>query len=167
VSGELTMTSGDELVVYLEYQNDGSATWDPTSVLIGTTQPRDRSSAFFKDGNWVAANRPTGADHSGQGPGTTARFTWAMLAPDVTEETTYTESFGLVTKDGQWFGPADDAVTWTIHVVPPGTGTGTGTGSGSGSDGEHVSGGCAAGGGTGPMACVIIGFCVLALRRRR
>jgi hypothetical protein len=176
-----TMTSGDEVVVWLEYANDGSASWDPASVLVGTTEPRDRASAFFKDGNWVSPSRPTPVDHSGQAPGAVARFTWAMVAPDVTQPTTFTESFGLVTADGTWFGPADDAVTWTITVVPsggggsgsggdPGGGAGSGSGNdpggGSGGDGALVGGCSATGGGAGGGACAILVFCALALRRR-
>src|SRR5690349_16376891 len=111
------LTSGDEMVVWVEYTNNGNTTWDPASTLLGTTGPRDRASAFYKPENWVSASRPTGVDHA-TAPGAVGRFSFAMVAPEVTETTTFTESFGLVTSDGTWFGPADDAVTWSITVDP-------------------------------------------------
>ncbi len=116
-----TLTSGDEMVVWLEYGNDGTQPWTRAQTFVGTTGPRDRASAFFKAENWVSAARPTAVDQTSVAPGDVGRFTWAMLAPEVTEETTFTEGFGLVNAGGEWFGPADDAVTWTITVVPRGT----------------------------------------------
>jgi uncharacterized protein (TIGR03382 family) len=163
------LQSGDEIVVWVEYTNDGNTTWDPASVLVGTSGPRDRESPFFKDGNWVSPTRPTGADHSQQGPGSTARFTWAMVAPEVAETTTFVESFALVTSDGTWFGPAD--VTWEITVSPRGTSGDPGedpppTG---GDDQDPVGddgGGCNSGGGGGALIPLLIAVAILVLRRR-
>ncbi|MBZ0237251.1 MAG: SpoIID/LytB domain-containing protein, partial [Deltaproteobacteria bacterium] len=113
-----TLTSGEEMVVWLEYGNDGTRAWTRDEVFVGTTGPRDRESAFFKAENWVSPSRPTAVDQATVGPGEVGRFTWAMVAPEVSEETTFTESFALVNAAGEWFGPGDDAVTWTITVVP-------------------------------------------------
>src|SRR5688572_4083743 len=77
------MTSGEEAVVWLEYRNDGTATWDLASTRVGTAQPRDRESAFFTDGNWLAKNRPTAVDHSNHGPGAVGRFSFVVTAPQV------------------------------------------------------------------------------------
>jgi hypothetical protein len=154
-----TLTSGDEMVVWIEYTNTGNTPWDAGTTLLGTTGPRDRDSAFFKAENWVSASRPTGVDRA-TAPGEVGRFTWAMVAPEVDEPTTFVEQFALVTADGAWFGPPDDAVTWTITVMPR-----------EGADEEEVdpstqAGGCstaAAGGGTIVVACIAL----LAIRRRR
>lgn len=149
----LTMVEGEEAVVWVEYANSGRTTWTPATVRVGTAGPRDRQSPFWKDGNWLDATRPTGVDHD-TATGATGRFTWAMVAPEVDAETTFTEQFALVTDAGTWFGPADDAVTWTITVVPREAAGGGG-----------ADGGCSAGGGAG--LGVALALLALGLWRRR
>jgi uncharacterized protein (TIGR03382 family) len=153
------LVAGEEMVVWLEYRNDGNQTWDPERVFVGTTEPRDRASVFYKEENWASPSRPTGADHSQQAPGAVARFTWAMVAPEVPRPTTFVESFGLVTADGTWFGPVDDAVTWEITVRP-------GDGDGAGADGGSLAGGCDAGGGSGPLLPLFVAVALVAVWRR-
>ncbi|HVV86795.1 MAG TPA: SpoIID/LytB domain-containing protein, partial [Kofleriaceae bacterium] len=162
----LTMTSGDEAVVWVEYTNTGRTTWTPQTVLLGTTGPRDRASPFVKAENWVDPTRPTGVDHT-TAPMAVGRFTFAMIAPEVDHETTFTESFALVTSDGQWFGPADDAVTWIITVEPRTVDPGMdpdGTGG-------SADGGCAAGGGRAGLGLLLgvglVGLVIGLGRRRR
>ncbi len=138
----LTMVEGEEAVVFVEYTNAGRTAWTPATVMVGTTGPRDRASPFVKAGNWLDPTRPTGVDHATD-PAAVGRFTWAMVAPEVDAETTFTERFGLVTTDGTWFGPADDAVTWTITVLPR-------EAAGGGADG-----GCAAGGGRAGLGMLL------------
>ncbi len=169
-----TLTAGDEMVVWVEYGNDGRTAWTRDQVFVGTTGPRDRDSAFFKAENWLSASRPSAVDQAAVGPGEVGRFTWAMVAPEVTVATTYAESFALVTAGGEWFGPGDDAVTWTITVVPR-----------DGSDPDDpddpadpddpdptgdIGGGCSAGaaGGDGGRGCVLgLGLLLAVLRSRR
>jgi hypothetical protein len=91
VDAPTEMTSGEERVVWVELRNDGNLTWDVSQTRIGTQEPQDRASAFFKDGNWLSPSRPSGADHSTYAPGTVGRFTWVMLAPEVTTSTRYDE----------------------------------------------------------------------------
>lgn len=112
------MTSGEEAVVWLEYENRGTDTWDVETTRVGTTVPRDRSSPFYVEGNWISPQRPTAADHSSYGPGAIGRFTFVIRAPEVSAPTTFVEHFGLVEEGVRWFGPEDDLVTWTIQVNP-------------------------------------------------
>ena len=167
------LTAGDEAVVWLDYQNLGATTWSPETVFVGTTGPRDRASAFFADGNWVSPSRPSGADLPDGAPGAVGRFSWVMRAPEVDAVTTFTESFGLVTGDGLWFGPADDAVTWTIRVLPRGGGPGDDPDGDGGVDDSGVEGGgCDGGGGggggaTGSCAILLAGASLLARRSSR
>lgn len=167
-SYELEMTSGDELVVYLEYENTGNTTWSITDTLVGTAAPHDRASAFFVDGNWDAPSRPTGADHSNYSPGSVGRFTWLMRAPEVAETTTFSESFALVTGAGEWFG---DEVTWTITVHPIGGGPAAPGGDEPDQQtpgDEMAAGGCSAAGGAGPgLALLLLAGLLLPLVRRR
>ncbi|MCL4227871.1 MAG: hypothetical protein KJZ91_25685 [Myxococcales bacterium] len=164
-----TLVAGEEMVVWLEYQNDGASAWTRDQVFVGTTGPRERASAFHKAENWVSPSRPTAVDQASVAPGAVGRFTWAMVAPEVTSPTTFTESFALVTAGGEWFGPDDLAVTWTITVVPRGGDPGDGA-PGEDPDGR-VSGGCAAGGGAAggalAVACAIVLVGVPSRRRRR
>jgi hypothetical protein len=110
-----TMVSGEEGVAWFELVNDSNYTWDIDNTRLGTQDPQDRASPFYVDGNWLAQNRATGADHSDYAPGTTGRFTFAIRAPDVDTETTFTESFQLVQEGESWFGPI---VQMTITVTP-------------------------------------------------
>ncbi len=122
-----TMTAGDEVVAWVELTNDGNVTWDITNTRLGTTEMRDRASAFWKDGNWISPGRPTAVDH-GTAHGATGRFTFVLKAPEVSQPTQFVEHFGLVQEGTAWFGPEDTKVTWTITVNPR-------SGSGSGGDG--------------------------------
>ncbi len=113
------MVSGEKAVVWVEYRNDGTATWDLARTLLGTTEPRDRASAFFSADNWVAPNRATGPDHSTYDTGSVGRFTFEIQAPEVQQTTRFTEYFGLVQEGVTWFGPADRTVFFEIEVIPP------------------------------------------------
>jgi hypothetical protein len=111
-----TMVSGERAMVWVELENTGRATWDLSATRLGTTNPRDRDSAFYDAENWVSPNRASAPDHSTYSPGTTGRFTFMITAPAVTEETVVTETFGLVQELVTWFGPED--VTVSIRVRP-------------------------------------------------
>lgn len=111
----MVMTSGEEAVVWMELRNDGRATWDLTNTRVGTQGPQDRDSAFYKAENWIAPNRPTAVDTSGNGNGDVARFTWAMVAPEVSESTRFDEKFQLLQEGVEWFGPEQ---TMSIIVHP-------------------------------------------------
>src|SRR5262249_54365503 len=160
----MDMNSGDIVVAYIEYTNDGSRTWDTTNTRVGTTMPRDRQSPFYHSANWIPATRPTAADHSNYSTGAIGRFTFTMKAPDVQQTTTFTEHWGLVQEAVTWFGPPDGYVWFriTVHPQPQPGGGGTvgsgGSGGGggvgepgpnptpnpNGNGGGDMSGGCAA-----------------------
>lgn len=176
----LELTSGEEAVVWLEAQNDGNATWDLDRTRVGTQDPQDRASAFYKPDNWVGDNRPSGADHSTYAPGTVGRFTWVMVAPEVDVTTRFDETFQLVQEGVAWFGPK---VTMSIVVhprsgpTPPdagGDGDGdadgdeNGGGAGDG-DSDGDGGGCSASGdaGAGGLGAALLALALTSLTRRR
>ena len=147
----IEMTSGEEAVAWLEYDNLGARTWSTTDTLVGTTGPRDRTSAFAA-ADWISPSRPTAADSADYQSGTTGRFSFTLRAPEVEETTVFTEQFALVTGGGRWFGPADETVTWNI-TVKPAAGDSSGDGDEdpppAGTDGDQSSmmgGGCSAAG---------------------
>jgi hypothetical protein len=177
----MELTSGEEAVVWIEMKNDGNVTWDVAQTRVGTQDPQDRDSAFWKDGNWISASRPSGADHSTYAPGMVGRFTWVMVAPEVDVTTRFDETFQLVQEGVTWFGPK---TTMSIVVHPRSGPTEPPDAGGGGGDGDagvdpggagNESGGCSTGGnGSAGLAlgiCIAIGLVALALvtrpRRRR
>ena len=168
------MVSGEDAVVYFEFENLSNMTWGLDETRLGTAEPQDRESPFFVEGNWLSTTRATGADHSNYSPGKTGRFTFAIVAPEVDEPTTFTETFQLVQEGVAWFGPT---ATANVTVVPRGWTGSTGDDdidddqTGEGDDENLDGGGCSAASqssGLGGGACAIVLACaLLGLRRRR
>jgi hypothetical protein len=165
----MEMTSGEEAVVFLEATNDGSAVWDIQQTRVGTQDPQDRDSAFFKMENWIAPNRPTGADHA-YGAGATGRFTWAMVAPEVEKSTELVETFQLVEEGVTWFGEKQ-TMTILVHPrsgpTPPDDGSGDDSGDGTDEGETPGDGGCSTTGAGGGMSLVLLALLGCALRRGR
>jgi len=115
------MVSGERAVVWVELRNTGSATWDLTRTLLGTTMPNDHPSPFFDAENWNNDHRASPPDHSTYGPGTVGRFTFMIQAPALTTETVVSDTFGLVQEGVTWFGPND--VRMEVRVRPAGATT--------------------------------------------
>ena len=158
------LTSGEEAVVWMELANDGNVAWDVDTTRVGTQDPMDRESAFYKAENWINPSRPTSADHSGYGPGAIGRFSWVMLAPEVTESTHFDETFQLVQEGVAWFGP-----TQTMSIlVHPRSGPTEPVDPGDDDDPEAPGdGGCSAGSNPGGAAALLLALVSLGGRRRR
>jgi N-acetyl-anhydromuramyl-L-alanine amidase AmpD len=122
MSYPMTAVSGTRPVAWIEYRNTGSRAWDTTNTRIGTTNPRDHRSPFFDMVNWINDHRPTAVDRMTP-PGAVGRFSFVLNIPTVSAPTTITETFGLVQEGTTWFGPPDDAVSFSIRVIPPGSST--------------------------------------------
>ncbi len=104
--------SGKSVVAWLEFRNDGTATWSLERTLLAAG-----SDNFRAADNWPAIARPSGPDHSDYSTGRVGRFSFVMTAPYVTTRTTFTETFELVHDETSWFGP--DSLSFPITVVPP------------------------------------------------
>jgi lysozyme len=119
-STALTMVEGQTIPSYIELKNVGTKTWD-SNTKIGTTQPRDRKSAFAAS-TWPALNR-LAAVKGTVAPGATYKFTFDLLAPD--KPGTYDEYFGVVQEGVAWFsdpgqgGPPDNDLEVQVKVVAP------------------------------------------------
>ncbi|HEY6462947.1 MAG TPA: NBR1-Ig-like domain-containing protein, partial [Polyangiaceae bacterium] len=117
-STTLTMFAGQTLSQTLVLENTGAKPWD-TSTRVGTTQPRDRASAFAAP-SWVADNRLAEASGS-VAPGDSFTFTFDFHAP--AKAGNYLEYFGVVQEGVAWFsdsgqgGPPDDDLEANITVV--------------------------------------------------
>jgi hypothetical protein len=105
---------------YIELKNIGSKAWD-SKTHLGTTQPRDRMSAFA-DATWLAPNRPSGVSGTVP-PGGTFKFKFDLQAPD--KAGTYHEYFGVLEEGVAWFsdpgqgGPPDNDLEVQVQVVAP------------------------------------------------
>lgn len=138
----LTMKAGETIPAFIKLKNVGTEAWD-ANTRIGTTEPRDRASAFA-DPSWISSTRPAGVNGS-VAPGATYEFTFNLHAPD--EPGTYFEYFGVVEEGVVWFsdpnqgGPADNQLQAQIEVVPGDGSGGTSGNGGSGSGGDAGSAG--------------------------
>jgi hypothetical protein len=122
VTGPSPVAVGATTTAVIALKNTGTAAWDDQTFL-GTTEPRDRESAFFVDGTWAKPNRvgPLPAT----APGQSATIDVLLRAPAVTEAKTFTECFGVLQEGSVWFadegGPKDDAICLRIEVRPAAT----------------------------------------------
>jgi len=114
----LTMFAGQTIKASIVLKNGGSAAWD-ASTKLGTTQPRDRASAFA-DASWLAPNRAVAVSGTVK-PGAQYSFDFVLHAPS--KPGTYLEYFDLVEESVAWFGdpgqggPPDDDLEANIVVV--------------------------------------------------
>lgn len=98
------------------FKNTGANAWN-SNTRLGTSNQRDRSSAFFNSADWLAANRVTAADGSNVAVGANGVFTFIAKAPATAGN--YTEAFELLQEGVQWFAGTGDDVTWIVSVTAP------------------------------------------------
>lgn len=110
-----TLYSGQSASCWIDYQNVGTSGWDGNTHL-GTSDPRDHTSALAC-GSWLGPNRPCSVQ-AATGPGGTGRFPFTIVAPQVSQPTTVTESFRLVQEWVTWFGAPDTLVHFSVNIVP-------------------------------------------------
>ncbi|MCB9636697.1 MAG: hypothetical protein H6721_31690 [Sandaracinus sp.] len=109
------LTPGEESAGYLEMRNNGTETWRPGEVFLGTTEPRDVASPLAGP-DWVATNRPATVDRV-VAPGETGRFHFTIRAPATPGE--YPQFFNLVQESVAWFAtPGDAQLQVRVTVVP-------------------------------------------------
>jgi Bacterial Ig domain len=101
-SGYPTLESGETATSFFKATNIGTATWDPATVRLGTTNPRDRASAMYNPADWIASFRATPLDEASIAPGQTGTFTFVVRAPEV----------DAVTVTDEYFSPVADPIAW-------------------------------------------------------
>lgn len=118
-----TLESGETVTSWFDAQNIGTQPWTNDIVRLGTSNPRDRTSAFANS-SWIFPWRPTNLDQSFVQPGQTGRFTFTMTAPAVSATTQFSEFFAPVADGKAWM--ENDANGWppngvylTYTVIPP------------------------------------------------
>jgi hypothetical protein len=115
-----TLESGQRTTSFFKAQNVGQRTWANSTVNLGTTAPRDRRSALWDTEAWGNYGRPTSLEEARVDPGQTGTFEFTVLAPDVTEKTTFREHFAPVADapDGGWMEESWGAVYLDYTVTP-------------------------------------------------
>ena len=116
----MTMIAGQTVAANIVLKNIGTKAWDANTKL-GTTQPRDRASAFVAPG-WESASRAAHVTGT-VAPNATFKFAFNFHAP--AKAGSYHEFFSLVEEKVAWFGdagqggPADNVIEANIEVVLP------------------------------------------------
>ena len=119
-STPMNMIAGQTVAASLTLRNSGTKAWD-TNTKLGTTQPRDRASAFA-DASWLSSSRAAHVTGT-VAPGGTFKFSFNFHAP--AKAGTYNEYFDLVQEGVAWFsdpgqgGPADNQFQAQIVVTLP------------------------------------------------
>lgn len=132
----LKMTEGQVIPSYITLKNSGTKSWD-SNTRIGTTQPRDRASAFA-DSTWISSSRAAAVVGT-VAPGASYKFEFDLKAP--MKVGTYDEFFGVVEEGVAWFGdpgeggPVDSDIEVKIQVLP---GDGSDAGEATSEDGGKV-----------------------------
>ena len=116
-STTIQLVSNETISGYFELQNTGALPWD-ANTMLGTTEPRDRPSAFA-DATWPAPNRAA-AVVGEVAPGESYKFEVTMRAPS--QPGVYSEYFGVLQEGVTWFsepgqgGPADNLLQVKFEV---------------------------------------------------
>ena len=148
--GAAGILAGETLDAYIEMLNVGTKAWD-SNTLLGTTEPRDRTSVFAGP-EWPGKNRYARVAGVVQ-PGETFKFSFTLHAP--LETGIYDEHFGLVQEGVAWFGdpgqggPPDAQLEGLFEVLPNPNG---GSGGAGGTAGTGGAGGAGIGGEGGGSA---------------
>lgn len=95
-----TTTPGGSFYVRIKARNIGSASWDNSSIRVGTSSPQDRRSSFI-DPTWINPVRPSSQTEATVDPGQVATFDFILHAP--TQTGSYREYFNLVKEGVAWF----------------------------------------------------------------
>lgn len=112
----VTIATGATQNVTISFVNKGTTTWTSSTVFLGTTEARDRTSQLHTPGDWVSATRATPLDQASVAPGGTGSFTFQITAPTTSSVLNLVESFGLVTSGNVFFGPEQNRLY--VTVVP-------------------------------------------------
>lgn len=109
-----TVTPNGKYYLRITARNIGYQSWSQSFMHVGTSGPRDRTSAF-QDSSWISPTRPGASTESSVAPGDVATFDFILEAPPQTGS--YKECFGLVADGHAWLHVSD--VCYNLNVVAP------------------------------------------------
>lgn len=126
---EIFLKAYESANFYVDLKNEGAATWQSSTIHLGTSRPYNRPSGLATAG-WLNADRPPAftqkvtinndgtkslSPATAIAPGEIARFAFPVKAPNVNG--TLNEYFHLVVEGYSWF-PRDLGVYWIVNVSP-------------------------------------------------
>lgn len=111
----LTLESGEVVSQFFEYTNTGTQFWSNADVFLGTSNPRDRASAFAHP-SWMSNFRAARVSPQAVAPGQRGRFDFQILAPTVASPTFFREHFEVVRERVTWV--AGSGVYLDYNVLP-------------------------------------------------
>jgi len=109
-----TTVPGGRIYLRVQARNQGFQTWDPSFVNLATSNPQDRTSAFY-DSSWITTTRVARLIEPSVAPGQVGTFEFAMTAPQ--NPGSYSEYFNLVAEGHTWLN--DIGLYYYINVVIP------------------------------------------------
>lgn len=92
------LAPGQKAYIEVKAYNNGTQSWDPSFVRIGTSSPNDRTSAFY-DSSWINTSRPA-AVAAVTPPGSVGTFDFTITAPS--SLSINEEHFNLVAEGRTW-----------------------------------------------------------------
>lgn len=110
----ISLAPGEIKLLSVKFKNTGSNTWTnsgATPIHLGTDNPRDRQSLFFKH-TWLSTNRAANLKESSIYPGQSGTFEFYIQAPSTPGK--YTEFFTPVAENLTWIG--ENGVFWNFTV---------------------------------------------------
>jgi len=115
-----TIATGSSNQFTVALVNTGLATWNQSTMHLGTSHNQDRISSFIREGDgpsgWTAPNRIVMQETS-VAPGATGHFTFWMKAPSGMGTGTYREYFQPVVDGIGWL--PDLGIYWDVTVRTP------------------------------------------------
>ncbi|MBM4320960.1 MAG: hypothetical protein FJ125_13660, partial [Deltaproteobacteria bacterium] len=121
------LAPGASLERVVRYTNTGRLRWRKEGdepLLLGTIEPRDRSSPFFDEASWISPSRPARMESEEVAPGEDASFRVLFRVPAGGGE--YRESFAPLVEGAEPVWLDEQPATWTLRVEGPEDGDGDG-----------------------------------------
>lgn len=149
-SGELTVSPGQVVPVWIDMKNEGTLPWKVGEVFLGTAAPRE-SECVFAGPDWPTKKRASSIDAE-TAPGKVGRFSFSVKAPQTPGS--YTQHLSALREGVTWFGDdggPEDTHFWLRLKVELAKGGG-GSGSGGSKAGSGGSGGASGKGGAAGAA---------------
>lgn len=117
----LELESGERVVLEISWKNAGIGDWTAGDVHLELIDPAGRTSELEDATTWPGPSRAATLLDTVE-PGGDATISLALQAPQVQENTSWDESFGLFSEGREAWFPDDGALTLHITVLPPGGG---------------------------------------------
>lgn len=104
---------GSKIYGTIKFTNTGNTALSSSSTVLGTINPRDRTTSLLKDSSWISDNRVSLIQQTVQ-PGQTGTLNFTLQLPNTI--TSVNEDFGFLVEGAAWIDL--DKVKVQINTVP-------------------------------------------------